>query len=91
MQAVESTDCTLYIDTSYCGGDGGYNRTASSSAKLLDEAFSYDDSGAPLTGEFVTDVLAIGNAKIANMKMGVAESGITLGKFDSIELLPNYY
>ncbi|KAJ5190623.1 uncharacterized protein N7498_009608 [Penicillium cinerascens] len=75
VTGVNSSDCSVFTDTTTCGGDGAYNRTLSTSAKLLDEKFSYDDSSSQLTGEFVTDVLTIGDAKVNDMKMGVAEWG----------------
>lgn len=84
MEGVDSEDCDLYTNTTTCGGDGAYNRTLSTSAKLLEENFSYDDSGSQVTGEFVTDVLTIGSAKVNGMKMGVAESGLTISKSKTI-------
>ncbi|KAJ5584361.1 uncharacterized protein N7459_004161 [Penicillium hispanicum] len=78
LQGVDSSDCGLYINESLCGGDGGYNRTASSTAKLLDHSFFVNDTGSGVNGETVTDTMTIGGATIPSMKMGVGESGITM-------------
>lgn len=71
LGSVDSTGCMLYTDPSYCGGYGGYNQSASTTAKALDEKFSYDDYGDLTTGDMVTDVLALNETKVENMKMGV--------------------
>ncbi|KAJ5785518.1 uncharacterized protein N7503_010730 [Penicillium pulvis] len=63
--------CELYTNQSSCGGYGGYNLTASTTGKELDERFSYNDDGIMTGGDFVTDVLNIGNATIGAMKMGI--------------------
>ncbi|KGO76093.1 Peptidase A1 [Penicillium italicum] len=71
LQSVDDSSCDMYVDQSLCGGYGAYNQTSSTTAKKLDEKFAYDDSGEMTTGDFVTDVLAIGNVTVDAMKMGV--------------------
>lgn len=58
LKSVDNTSCGLYQDRSLCGGYGGYNLTASTTAQKLEE-FAYDDSGQMTNGDFVTDVLKI--------------------------------
>ncbi|KAJ5280622.1 hypothetical protein N7478_005994 [Penicillium angulare] len=70
LNGVGAGECELYSDDS-CGGDGSYNRTASTTAKKLEGKFAYNDTGSMATGDFVTDVLSIGGVKIDDMKMGI--------------------
>ncbi|KAJ5827580.1 hypothetical protein N7447_004343 [Penicillium robsamsonii] len=72
VKGVNNTGCKLYTDSSYCGGYGSYNMTASTTVKKLDGNFTYDDSGSMVVGDFVTDVLKIGGVTVDAMKMGLA-------------------
>ncbi|KAJ5510963.1 Peptidase aspartic, catalytic [Penicillium expansum] len=86
--------CGVYGERSLCGEYGGYNLTASTTAKKLDEKFTYDDFGELVNGDFVTDVLAIGNVTVDAMKMGIDEDsemtsnslGLGYGNVSSISL-----
>ncbi|KAJ5108277.1 hypothetical protein N7456_004952 [Penicillium angulare] len=76
LNGVGAGDCEYFAEYSSddsCGGDGSYNRTASTTAKKLEGGFSYNDTntGTMATGDFVTDVLSIGGVKIDDMKMGI--------------------
>ncbi|KAJ5672197.1 hypothetical protein N7507_001324 [Penicillium longicatenatum] len=73
LEGVDDSDCYLFGDRSSCGGYGGYNFTASTTAKMLDERFSYNDSGTITSGDYVTDVFRIGNVTVDTMKMGIVE------------------
>ncbi|KAJ5159074.1 uncharacterized protein N7500_008725 [Penicillium coprophilum] len=78
LESVDNSDCYLYLNRSSCGGYGGYNLSASTTAKKLDERFAYDDSGSMIGGDMVTDVLEIAGVKVDTMKMGIAmDSAIT--------------
>jgi hypothetical protein len=82
---VDDSDCSLWTNHSSCGGYGGYNMSASTTATKLDEKFAYDDFGAMTKGDFVTDVLKIGGVTVDAMKMGViTEPMITASKFQTI-------
>ncbi|KAK5787783.1 hypothetical protein VI817_010280 [Penicillium citrinum] len=71
LMSADNWECQLYKDPSSCDGYGGYNQSTSTTAKKLDEKFSYDDNGVITNGDFVTDVLTIGGVKVDNMKMGI--------------------
>lgn len=77
LTGVDNYFCELYTDQSSCGGYGGYNLTASTTATKLDEKLAYNDHGDITNGDFVTDVLRIGNATIDAMKMGVVGGDAT--------------
>ncbi|KAJ5494635.1 hypothetical protein N7463_010722 [Penicillium fimorum] len=72
VAGVNNTGCDIYKDTSYCGGYGSYNITASSTVKKLDSKLTYDDTGSMVVGDFVTDVLNISGVTVDAMKMGIA-------------------
>ncbi|KAJ5619685.1 hypothetical protein N7510_003669 [Penicillium lagena] len=76
LESVDDSDCELYVDRSLCGGYGGYNLTASTTAQKLDERFAYNDSGTMTDGDFVTDVLKIGGVTVDTMKMGIVTNEI---------------
>ncbi|KAJ6096122.1 hypothetical protein N7486_006868 [Penicillium sp. IBT 16267x] len=76
LEGVDDSDCELWVNRSSCGRYGGYNLTASTTAKKLDERFTYNDSGAMTDGDFVTDVLKIGNVTVDAMKMGIVTDPI---------------
>lgn len=76
LESVDDSDCELYTNQSLCGGYGGFNETASTTVKKLDERFAYNDSGVMTEGDFVTDVLTIGGVTLSTMKMGIITNRI---------------
>ena len=87
LRGVNNWECELYKDPSACDGYGGYNRSTSTTAKKLDEKFSYDDNGVTMNGDFVTDVMSIGGVKVDNMKMGIAgRDDVTSSKLETSRL-----
>lgn len=71
LDGVNDKRCGTYHNSSYCGGIGAYNQSASSTAKKLDEKFVYDRLGEIDRGDYVSDTLTIGGATVDDMKMGI--------------------
>ncbi|KAJ5974031.1 hypothetical protein N7481_011241 [Penicillium waksmanii] len=71
LDGVNDEFCGSYHNSSYCGGNGGYNQSASRTAKELHEKFVYDSLGEIDRGDYVTDTLMIGGATVNDMKMGI--------------------
>lgn len=90
LDGVDDSGCELYVDHSSCGGYGGYNLTASTTGKKLDEEFAYDDSGSMTDGDFVTDVLKIGNATVDGMKMGLVTGSTITASMCRLFEITNY-
>lgn len=64
-------ECRRFDDSSDCGGYGGYNQSASATAKKLDGNYAYEYYGGINRGDFVSDTLIIGGATVNDMKMGI--------------------
>ncbi|KAH8431035.1 uncharacterized protein LDX57_008696 [Aspergillus melleus] len=77
MHAANSTSCQWYKDKEDCDGYGGYNTSTSKTAEFISSDFAVNDRGPNVTGDFFKDALAIGNARVDSMKLGVAYDGIT--------------
>ncbi|EAW14955.1 aspartic protease family protein [Aspergillus clavatus NRRL 1] len=75
FQAANSTSCQWYRNHMDCGGQGGYNSSASKTAQWVGSGFKdIDYSGE---GAVLTDVVDLGAVKLDAMEFGVVYDGIT--------------
>lgn len=72
-----------------CDGEGGYNKSASTTGKWLDETFNINntDMGLAVSGEMVSDTLTFAGASMDNVNMPIIE-GFSFASSKSKLLLP---